>query len=324
MFDDKFAPPPGSGNIELGRTGAPAYGLLGNSSTSYLGGKTEFAPGMSPLAYHPSPTSPYAVSPAGEYHSRAPPAGAPFPGGFAMAAGEYGAPQGRPQTGISYSSGGVYTTTSEASSRPQTMMTYSASDGYSLVPPSNAQTNALLAKHAAREQEFARDAREREEALLARAAGRVPMTGGYAPSHSYTAEVDPYAAGGYNLAPPRTADEDALRAKHAEREEEYARAWREREEALLARAASRATAPESRVVEPASAAMLARAATYGQGPAPGAYPSSSAGPASAPGMPDYRAELDAMRAEMSRMQRVQQVVVAELGAVPPPQYSGAA
>ncbi|EIN14727.1 hypothetical protein PUNSTDRAFT_118125 [Punctularia strigosozonata HHB-11173 SS5] len=101
------------------------------------------------------------------------------------------------------------------------------------------------------------------------------------------------------LSPPEELDEgaNAVRTKHAALEEEHARKMQEQEDRLLARAGSGSGSSSQSAAQPSS--------------------SSSSGDAA------WREEVERLRAEMSRMQAVQQAVVMELGSAPPPLYSEA-
>jgi hypothetical protein len=112
---------------------------------------------------------------------------------------------------------------------------------------------------------------------------------------------------GYVLSPPSDANSDAIRAKHAEREQEYARYVYEQEQALLVRAHSQGPPSNPQY--------------QGQLAAPTAPPSGALQVAYATPHPEWQAEMDRMKAEMARMQAVQRQVVYEMGAAPPPLYN---
>jgi hypothetical protein len=112
---------------------------------------------------------------------------------------------------------------------------------------------------------------------------------------------------GYVLSPPTDTSSDAVRAKHAEREQEYARYVYDREQALLAQAHGQGPASNSQY--------------QGQSAAPAGPPQSSSQVTYANPHPEWQAEMDRMRAEMARMQAVQRQVVYEMGSAPPPLYT---
>jgi hypothetical protein len=278
----------------MGRNGAPGY--MSPATVPYGGTyQTESSLGT-PSRYHPSPapvTHSVIGSPSSESAASPPAFTSPHPG---FASSSMSAPDAGFVGGFAMAAN---------ASNSYTESPHAPSTNYTLAPPSNPQSEALVAKQAELEREYARLAREREDALLAQSTSySVPPSSGYT-SHGPSST-------GYTLSPPTDPMTQALHAKHATREEEYARLAREREDTLLARGASRSgpTVAASRDAIPISAI----APIDPVGPSRFGAPSGTAGP-------DWRAEMAAMRAEMDRMQRVQQEVVAELTTAPPPVYS---
>jgi hypothetical protein len=220
-----------------------------------------------------------------------PPPNVAFPGGFA---GGY-APD--PQT-VSPSPSLAQSGSPPSLSPQPTASAHMPGAGYVMAPPNDAVSDAVRAKQAEREEEYARYAREREEALLARA-----NSSGAGPSQQYSSNT-PQASESI-IEPPTDSNSIAIRAKQAEREAEYARYMQQRNNPMRLAGTSQPQYTSSVHRTPST-----RSSTHSH--------VSAVDPSDQQAM---HAEMERLREQMSRLQAVQNQVVAEMATAPPPLYS---
>lgn len=169
-----------------------------------------------------------------------------------------------------------------------------------MAPPTDGVSDAVRAKQAEREAEYARYVLEREEALLARA-----NSSSAGPSQQYSYNIPQVQASESIIQTPADPSSAAVRAKQAEREAEYARYMQQRNDPMRSAGSSQQQYTSNVYRTPST-----RSSTHSY--------VSTVDPSDQHAM---QAEMERLREQMSRMQAVQNQVVAELGTAPPPLYS---